>query len=186
MTASPEAIDRYRTVTRQYRTRTAAALALLWDRLGSYEESDISRYATQAAPVLDGAKRSAVALSAAFFSGATGIRVQGVRPDVVIVTPRIDHPFHAAWHAVNMGRDWSDALQVGRSQAQAVGVDFVQSVTRRTGDAVAARTGRDVRWRRVPRPDTCAWCATVSGQLYRTAESADFGHDRCSCVVVPT
>ena len=40
-------------------------------------------------------------------------------------------------------------------------------------------------WRRVPGPKACQWCRTIAGQLYKTSETADFGHARCDCVVVP-
>lgn len=89
------------------------------------------------------------------------------------------------WHAFTMERPFEEALRVGRSTAQAVGFDFVQSSARRTGDVAAARSGVDVTWRRVPGAKSCDWCRLVAGQTYRTAESADFGHERDDCDVVP-
>ena len=185
MPLSDTALRRYDRLLDTYRTRTAFALTAAWDALGSYDEGDIRTFARRTAPAIAGAKRSAVASSTALFSLAFGIRPPALTPDAVDVRARIDHPFLALWHAVKEGRPNEEALAAGRSQAQAVAEDFVQQTARRTGDVVARTAGIDTRWRRVPNAGACKWCRTVSGQLYRTAESADFGHDRCFCMVVP-
>lgn len=185
MPLSEAALRRYDRLLGTYRNRTAVALAAIWDQLGSYDEQDIDTFASTASPILAGAKRSAVATSTAVFAIALGIRPPSVSPDAVEVRPRIDHPFLALWHAVKEGRPNEEALSAGRSQAQAVAEDFVQQTARRTGDAVARTARIEARWRRIPNADACPWCRTIAGQLYRTAESADFGHDRCFCMVVP-
>lgn len=185
MPLSDTAVRRYDRLLGQYRNRTALRLALTWDSLDSYDDEAVERFALAAAPVLAGAKRTAVASSSAMFALAFGIRPPTLSPDAVDVLPRIDHPFLAMWHAVSEGRDNVEALAAGRSQAEAVAQDFVQQTARRTGDVVAQAAGIETRWRRVPNAGACPWCRTISGQLYRTAESADFGHDRCFCMVVP-
>lgn len=185
MPLSDVALRRYDRLLGSYRSRAAIALAVIWDSLDSYGEEDIATFASTAAPVLAGAKRSAVATSTAVSALALDIRPPALSVDDVDVEPRIDHPFLAMWHAVGEGRPNEEALSAGRSQAQAVAADFVQKAARRTGDAVARAAGVKARWRRVPNADACPWCQTIAGQLYRTAESADFGHDRCFCMVVP-
>jgi hypothetical protein len=94
-------------------------------------------------------------------------------------------PFRATWHALSQGRPFDEALEVGRSTAQAVAFDFVQSAARLTGDVVAKKSERTVKWQRVPSPGACEWCVEVAGQLYNSAESADFGHERCDCDAIP-
>ena len=185
MPLSDTALRRYDRLLETYRTRTAFALTAAWDALGSYDEDDIETFARRTAPAIAGAKRTAVASSTALFALAFSVRPPAITPDDVDVEPRIDHPFLALWHAVAEGRPNDEALSAGRSQAAAVAQDFVQQTARRTGDAVAEAAGIDTRWRRVPNAGACSWCRTISGQLYRTAESADFGHDRCFCMVVP-
>lgn len=157
----------------------------LWSRLDSIDEDRVEDFARQAAPALAGAKQATVATSSAFFSLATGVRPVGIRPQDVAVEARIKHPFTAAWHALNMGREYEEALMVGQSQASAVGFDFVQSASRQTGDVFAEQSGVKMRWHRVPSVNACDWCQTVAGQTYATAESADFGHDRCDCSIIP-
>lgn len=44
---------------------------------------------------------------------------------------------------------------------------------------------RVVGYRRVLTGKSCSWCARVSTQRYLTADSADFGHPRCDCTVIP-
>jgi hypothetical protein len=86
---------------------------------------------------------------------------------------------------LSQGRPFDEALEVGRSTAQAVAFDFVQSAARLTGDVVAKKSERTVKWQRVPSPGACEWCVEVAGQLYNSAESADFGHERCDCDAIP-
>lgn len=187
MPPSSGQIARYRRLIGEQRYRTSAALVAAWDGLDSItDETDVDLFVRRTAPTLIGAKAAVVATSAAFFALATGTRPVAVRPDAVPVEARIRHPFLSAWHALAEDRPFDEAIQAGRSQASAVGFDFVQSTSRRTGDVVADRAGRTrVRWQRVPGPKACAWCELVAGQLYTSAESADFGHDRCDCVAVP-
>jgi hypothetical protein len=185
MPVSDELLRRYKTQIARYRNRTSLLLVAAWDELGGYDEANINEYAERTLPALNGAKTAAVALSSGFFAVALGVRPVGVRPDDVDVNPDIRGPFRAAWHALNTGRPFEEALRVGRSTAQAVGFDFVQSTARRTGDVVAAASGQTVTWRRVPGAKACDWCRQVAGQRYRTAESADFGHERDDCDVVP-
>lgn len=185
MPVSDRAVRRYSTLLATYRRRTSGLLVALWDRLDRHDRVDAAEYARLAEPALDGAKVAAVAASAAFFSLALEVPPVGVRPERVEVEARILDPFLAAWHALKEGRPLIEALAAGRSQADAVGSDFVTRTARRTGDVVADLSGVKVRWRRVPEPGACAWCREVAGNHYRTAESADFGHDRCGCDVVP-
>lgn len=186
MPVSDEALRRYNRQIGIYRAHTAGLLVAAWDGLPGIDETDIAAFATAVGVPLAAAKAAAVALSAAFFALVLGIRPVGIRARDVAVEADLRGPFTAAWHALTMGRPFEEALLVGRSATQAVGFDFVQSTTRRTGDVVAAASGREVRWRRVPGPKSCDWCRKVAGQTYRTAASADFGHARDDCVVVPT
>jgi hypothetical protein len=185
MPASDVQIARYKRQVKIYRDRASGLLVAGWDRLGSYRDDDIDRYIAQLDPFLTGIKTASVGLSSAFFALTTSTRPSGITPVDVDVQPRWRDPFLSTWHAVNEGRPWDEAFQAGRSMASAVGFNFVQSTARRAGDHAARKTGKQVRWRRVPGGESCDWCLLVAGQLYQTAESADFGHDRCDCDAVP-
>lgn len=185
MAPSPQLMARYKRQIGTYRDRTSAVLVAAWDALPSYDEDDVDQFVTLTTPALVGAQAAAVALSAGFFALTLGVPPVGVDPSDIAVAADTRGPFRATWHALSMGRPFDEAVRVGRSTAQAVGFDFVQSSARRTGDHVAARSGVEVTWQRVPGAKACDWCRTVAGDHYRTAESADFGHERDDCDVVP-
>ncbi len=186
MTPPQPVVDRYHRRLATLRALVSVGLLNIWDDLDSYTDADLDIFMERAAPLLAGAKAATVATSAAFFALAVGTRPAPVASAEVLTEPRISHPFLATWHAIiKEGRSIDDAIAAGRSQVEAVGFDYVQSTARQTGDHVAKASGRTVKWRRRPGSDACSWCRTVAGQLYRTAASADFGHDRCDCIAVP-
>lgn len=178
-------VARYRRQLQVYRERTAAILMAAWDAMPTHDRADIERFATRTAPALVGAKAATVALSSGFFATALGIRPVSVRADDVDVALSVDAPFLAMWHALNQGTSFADAVLVGRSVAESIGFDYVQSTSRLTGDLVADASDRKVRWQRVPGAGACDWCHEVAQGLYHSAEAADFGHNRCDCVAVP-
>jgi hypothetical protein len=185
MPVNPQLLANYRRQIGGYRIRTSALLIAAWDALDSHDEADVAEFEDRTSTGLAGAKLASVNLSAAFFSLALGIPQVGVQPDDIDLEPDTRGPFRAMWHAFTMGRAFEEALGVGRSTAQAVGFDFVQSTARRTGDLVAVASGQTVKWKRQPTARSCDWCRLVAGQTYNTAESADFGHERDDCDVVP-
>lgn len=185
MPQHPEAIRRYKAQIAAYRTRTSAVLASNWDRLPAYDRANIDAYLKATAAPLAGAKRAAVSLSAAFFALSMKVPTVGVNPNDITPRVNLEGPFLAMWHAFSEGRPYDEALAAGRSMAEANGFQFVQSASRLTGDFVAAASGREVRWQRVPGPNACAWCIDVARDDYVSSESADFGHDHDDCDVMP-
>lgn len=164
-------------------TRAGQLTAVEWDRLGSWDEVDIERFARRVDPVFTAARQATVNASAGYYSLATETAPVLV-PDVAIaVQANLRAPFTAYWHGLAEGRPWDEALAAGRSRATSTAVDYVASTSRRTASFVAG--DGIVGWRRVLTANSCAWCATVSTQRYRSAESADFGHDHCDCIVAP-
>jgi hypothetical protein len=178
------AFTRYRGHLAYAKARTAAAVAVVWDRLGSWRDEDVARFEQAAAPVFEAGKQTAVALTAAFVAVVLEVPPPAVPAAAVVVPVDLREPFTAAWHALSMDRPWPEALAAGRSVAAAVGGDFVQSTARRTGDVVARTANRQVRWRRVTDANPCDWCRSAA-KVYRSAESADIGHSRCGCDVFP-
>lgn len=166
--------------------RTALAVTAAWDALDSYDEADVERFAARAAPAERAGKATAVALAAGFYSLMASVRPAPIPPTAIPVAIDPREPFIAYWRSLKAGKPWEDALLSGRGRAEAVADNLVISSARRTGDAVAEANGLQLQgWRRVLTGSSCAWCATVATQRYRTAESADFGHARCDCTAVP-
>jgi len=185
MPASKALVVGYRRQLGVYRDRTAGILIAAWDAMPSHDRADIDRFVKRTAPALVGAKAATVALASGFFALALGIRPVAVNVDDIELEIATDAPFLAMWKALGQGVDFAEAARVGRSVAESIGFDYVQSTSRRTGDFVAEAAGRQVRWARVPGSGACAWCHEVARGLYKTAEAADFGHNRCDCVAVP-
>lgn len=142
MPASDAAVALYHQRLALYRERTSAGLVAAWDGLNAYRDEDMAVFVGRTAPLLSGAKTVTVATSAAFFALMMETRPVAVRSDEVMVEPRISHPFLAMRHALAKGRSIEEAVAAGRSQAEAVGFDFIQSVSRQTGDFVAERSFR--------------------------------------------
>lgn len=167
-------------------SRSARAAMAAWDELVGYDEADVATFVRRVSPVVVGAKTAAVATGVGFYATLLTIRPPTVRAASI---PTVFNPrsgFLAAWHALAQGRPYEEAVAAGRAMTEAATSNTVISAARRTGDAVAtgSRAGV-VGWRRVLDGKACDWCQVISTQRYRTAESADFGHDRCGCTPVP-
>lgn len=178
-------LARYRRLIAGRRTVAARALAAAWAALDSYDEADVDAYIAKVTPLIFAAKRSTVAATTAYYAAALGEAPAAVSSASVATTIDLRAPFTAMWHALAEGRPYEEALSAGRSVAEATGEEFVQSTARRTGDAVSAARRQPIRHRRVAEPGACPWCVSRNGGVYYTAESADYGHDRCRCDVVP-
>lgn len=180
-------------LVRRYQSRlgfladTAAfAMASAWDRLGSYDEPDVARYTDSTARAATAAREASVRLSAGFYTALGSSPPVPVDPAAIPVEPATRDPFIAYWQALKSGELWADAILVGHGRAEAVGTNLVVRSARLTGDVTIAATGQQVvGWRRVLRGTSCAWCATVATQRYHSSDSANFGHQRCDCTVVP-
>jgi hypothetical protein len=157
-----------------------AVMVRAWDQLDSFDEANIARFRELALPATLALTNRAGALSAAYLAAL-------LREPVVAATrpvePDFRGPFTRLWGAIGRGESFDDALMAGSSRAEASGRNAVVSTARRVGDQL--ESDQIVGWRRVLDADPCEWCVSVSGQTYKSAESADFGHDRCGCGVTP-
>ena len=179
-------VERHKATQNRIIDRTAPRITGVWDQLDSIDSDRVDEFLAAIAPFLIAAKKASFTAAVAFYSAAFQTRPPSLPVESIDVDYRGRTPFTAAWHALDEGRPYAEALQAGRSIAEAQTARFVVGTSRRSGDAVASATGQRVRWKRVPSAGACTFCANAAGQLYRTAASADFGHDRCGCAAVPT
>ena len=151
-----------------------------WNQLDSFDESDVAQFRELALPATTVLTRRAAALSAAYLAA---LLREPVVSATATVAPDFVGPFTRFWGAIGRGEPFDQAVLAGSARADAAGRNAVVSTARRVGDQIGSNqiTG----WRRVLDADPCDWCVTVSTQTYRSAESADFGHDRCGCGVTP-
>lgn len=185
--AEVEALTRrYQLALKRIGERTNLTLKRIWDALGSWDEADILGFFEQIEPALAAAKKSTVRVSNGYYS-----KLGEVRPpafpvaDVLSVPPDPATPFLSHWSKLKNGVSFAESVESAFADMSNDVVDFVQSTARRTADVTAANGGvKIVGWRRVLTGVSCEWCALVSTQRYRSAESADFGHRACDCSVV--
>lgn len=162
------------------------AVAAAWDELDGYDEEDVATFERRVRPAVAASKTVAVRAATAYYASIAGLSVVSLAVRQVPVDYRSRSPFIAHWHALKEGRPWLEALASGRSAGGKAAGDFVTSTSRRTAGIVASK-GRiqPVGWERIPDANACAWCLLVASQTYRTAESADFGHNGCGCTTSP-
>lgn len=147
--------------------------------LDHLNRAELLQFIKDAGPILRGARSEAIDLTTGYLAEATG-----TNPNVVDLSDfeaQFDQPFLRTWHNLKEGHGWEDARQGGASQAEALGND----VTVRGAADRMANPGTKVRgYRRVLSGDACEWCRVVSTQMYKSAESATFGHHACKCKII--
>lgn len=158
-----------------------------WDALGSYDAEDINRLVGVSQRLWGATRTQAVNTSSGFYSLATDTASVGVHVDLVAgVPPSVAEAFHVTWKHLSDGAFWDDAVSAGREAFARAHLDATYQAARYTGDVWERLAGRQgFGWRRVLVGVSCEWCALVSTQVYRSASSAAFGHDRCDCAVMP-
>lgn len=178
-------VARHKAAQARISGRTGLKVATIWDALGSWDRADVERFAEQTGPAITAAKRAAVVLAAGFYAQILQRRAPAVTIGSIIVDFNAEAAFTATWHALTERRPFLEAVTAGQAIATAEVDRFVASSARRTGDHVTRALRVHTGWERVPAADACPWCIDVSGQTYKTSETADFGHDRCGCTAIP-
>jgi len=180
-------------LTRRYQTALAAVvdkatptLHRIWDGLPAYDEANIETLAVATAAPLQTVKIASVRHSLGYYTALAGVSPPIVKPDEIAAVADMRDPFISVWLALKSGNSYEAALLGGRSRVEAVVANLVNSSARQTGDLFVAKTNLNPRgWERLPNRGACPWCLEVAGQTYQSADSADFGHDRCSCTAAP-
>lgn len=158
---------------------TGAEIRNVFLDLEHLNRADVERFAAEATPYFRAGRAEAIDLTSGYLSEVTGGRPGVV--DLREFEAEFEQPFLRTWHNLKEGQPWAEARRGGASQAEAAGYDYAQSGAAQR----MANPGTKVRgYRRVLSPSACEWCRVVSTQLYKSAESARFGHHKCKCTVV--
>lgn len=166
--------------------RTTPVVQRAWDGLDGYDTADIATLTDRTAAALRAAKQASFTASSGYYSAISGVPAPRMTVGQVASEAALRDPFIATWRALKQGRDYLDAVAAGRARMDAVVANFANSTARQTGDLFIQSAGlRSDGWERITEPGACDWCVLVAGQTYKTADSADFGHDRCGCTAVP-
>lgn len=190
-----ELVAAYRAQMERLRHLTAAQVSALWDRLGSYNESDVPRWLSQVIPAMSAATTAAAQLTdgyiAAYLEAETGSPASPtgiVRPPVrpVDVDTEWRRPFIHTWVALEAGKDWLTAVDAGRVYAASTAATDTQVAARNTaGEAMDSYGPRVAGYRRVLGPgNNCGLCIVASTQRYGRSTLLPI-HNRCGCTVEP-
>lgn len=176
-----ELVRRYQSHLAHTGSTLAASAVKAWDELDSWDEVDLAELTAMLEPAAAAATTHATNLAVGFIALAKGL---GVTPIESPAPVDWSNGFFAYWKSLTSS-PWDQAIQVGRNTIASVGFDAVQSAARSASSQIDRREPAITRWARVPDGSACSWCLEVAGDNYLSAESADFGHERCGCAVVP-
>ena len=166
--------------------RAARVTSARWLALGSYDEADVARYAAQVRAALAAAHDAAVHTGVGYYVTLAQARPVSVNVRDVKMTADPREPFIAHWRALNHGQSYEDAIASGEARSQAMARNLATSSARQAGDVTMRKANQRVDgWARDTDANPCPWCRGLTEYVFETAESADFGHDRCNCSVSP-
>jgi hypothetical protein len=156
----------------------------VWEQVPGIDERYVDGFAEEATTALAPYRRTAVDLASGMVSTLLDDMPEGDWATADEGDPEVwRQPFISVWQALGSGRPYAEALLAGFLRAAAVGKDEVTGAGRATMRSLA--DDRITGWRRALTVPACDWCTEVAGQVYRSAESADFGHEGCHCEPVP-
>lgn len=161
-------------------------LVRAFDDLDNYDEDAVEKLAVAAAPKIQAVKTAVVRQAVGYYSLLSGVRAPAIAIGEVAAVATMRDPFISVWRALQAGNAFPDAVAAGRARLEAVVSNFTNSTARQTGDLFVAKANLHTHgWERQTNAGACAWCEEVAGAVYGSADSADFGHDRCGCSAVP-
>lgn len=175
------------------RALTSRAVGTIWDRLGSYDEDDATRFVTAAAPVVMAAQRQSVALTDAFVARSLGAPPIGIDPELTTgsavragVPPEAVYrrPFVTVWTALAAGVEYTDAVNQGRVRATSTAEMDVQLAHRAAYGEIQRATPRIRGFERVADGGACSYCQMVNGAFVKSAFAMGL-HPRCGCGLDP-
>jgi hypothetical protein len=147
--------------------------------LESIDRADIEEFIALAEPYTGAGQAEGADLAAAYLSELTGQSLSAAQ--VTFPPVNFEGPFHRTWHDLKEMTPYDEARAGGESVAEMLGYDAVND----GASARMARPGVKVTgYRRVISAKACEWCRVVATQLYRSAETATFGHHGCKCTVL--
>lgn len=183
------------------RAATERGVGAAWDRLGSWNRRDVSRFVDLAVPMVAAAQTQAAAITEAYLlqlagvvagktvlpkgisaKDVTGAAVRnGTPPETVYERPFVSH-----WKALSDGHPWVEAIEMGRSRATGAAFMDVSLAGRQAArQTMLVHEDLDiVGYRRVLVGRSCRFCAVASTQRYHIEDLMPL-HPACNCDVVP-
>lgn len=190
---------RQRELTRAYRqglvavrSVAAAGVVAAWDRLGSWDESDVDAFLHSTVPRVVGAQAQVAQTTETYMAMSMGGRPAGIdRERYVGAAARngtppetvYRRPFQQLWKGLGAGKAWQLAQDEARFRlAQTAVTDLALSTRLAAQDAMAS--SGIVGYRRVTAAGACQFCDVLSTRRYNVAELMPV-HPNCACTVEP-
>lgn len=183
-------VDAHIEAQARLRVRAAAAMALAWRSMPSYDESDVPAFVAKAVPITTAAQRASVSVTSAFLGRRIGATSAGVPVDDVLRKVRngvsanevYRRPFVTVWTGLKNGAEYADAVHAGLDRATSAVEMDVQLAMRQTLVEVGQTHTTILGYQRVPDANACAFCRLVAGQRYHVDQLLPV-HNRCGCGV---
>lgn len=165
--------------------RSRKVVVSRWDALSTFDDAACNAFYDATAPIV----RSVATASAGASSGYASLLTKGAVaavPDLLIADKmaRIDDAFDVIGARLGNGDSFAEAVSSARSFVDALGADSVFSTAREAVGVVSPDLGSG-GWVRQVSGSACEWCLSLSSVVFRSADAASFGHNRCDCVPVP-
>lgn len=173
------------------RTRTGLTVGRLWDRYAGVDDEAAERFTTEAAGLVGAAQSSTTALVNGYLTAL--LILAGERDGDLEDTPPMprgvdlaevySRPIITARTALAEGKQWADAMSIGRNRAVTSAATDI-SLAQRDVMSRAVDGTRIVGYRRTLTGQSCALCATASTQRYTGSRLMPI-HGHCDCGVAP-
>lgn len=157
----------------------------IWNALDDLSDEAGQRAIDAVVPTVGAGQRTLVDLNTTYLNRVTGTHF--LPPEVALLIPEATwnrSPLIQARRLMSEGAELAAALADAANRAAQV---HTGDLFRARSDALAVLGGgldqvRPVRWAKMPGPNACEWCRTVSTRLYSRADSIPVHlNDRCPC-----
>lgn len=155
----------------------------IWENIPDLSDEAADAAIAQVVPTVNGAQRLVGTLETQYLNRVTGLNLHTATVTLLAPEARWNRsPVLQARRLVSEGQD--NVVAISEAAARAAQVHS-GDVLRTRDDLMSAYGGavepiRAIRWAKVPQPNACSWCRTVSTQLYQSAQRMPVHlNDRC-------
>lgn len=154
------------------------AIAEVFRNMDAYEREQLVDYLEQVRPLAHAGASEGADLAGAYLTELTGSAPPAIKLDLESAIGSLEGPFHRMWHNLGEGQSYEQARDAGESMARMDGTDTPRGGA---GQRLAEPGIHVIGYRRPLHPGACEWCQVVATQLYKSMQSAYFGHHGCQC-----
>ena len=193
------AINGYLNTTAEIDNRVINFVTSQWNRLGSYRDADILRFARAVAPVVEGAQSQIGSLTDGYLAllesavNETNVRPIGISREVLTsqslrgVNPveLFQRPGLTIWNGLSKGESLGKMIPQGLQRAISLTKTNLQLANTHTSRLVLANKDNVVGYRRMlTGGESCGLCFVASTQRYHKKDLMPI-HPGCDCKVSP-